>query len=326
MLLFCRFRNRIIDCTDLFKEVITDDGICYTFNMKNASEIFSDIEYRHGDTRERSDWNLNDGYKDEEEFEAYPHRALPNADYGFNIVMSLKTSDIDHMCKGPVQGFKVKVHSPDEFPQMSNGAFRVPLNEEILVGLNAEMSKDETKFDGACHTSDTKSLKYFREYSQINCQSECRADYVYEKCGCVKFSMIRNDRMKVCTQHDTKCISDALDLFSTVERFKSEFPCDCRPACNNLKYQADVTSAIFDFKQVFKAYNESLDKEFSQAMLSRLVVYFKDDHYTMKALYENNQGYLEILSQVGGIAALFLGASIISVVEIFYFLIRKFFG
>lgn len=316
----------MIDCTDLFKEVITDDGICYTFNMQNVSEIFSDIEYRHGEMKEGSQWNLNDGYENEEEFEAYPHRALPSANYGLNIVMSLKNSDIDHMCRGPVQGFKVKVHSPDEFPVMSTGAFRVPLNEEIMVGLKAEVTKDETSFDGACHTSDTKSLKYFKEYSQINCQSECRADFVYKECGCVKFTMVRDDQTKICTQHDISCITEAVDKFSTIERFKAEFPCDCRPSCNNLKYQTEVTSATFDFKQVFVAFNESIDEEFSKAILSRLVVYFKDDHYTRRALYESNESYLTVLSQLGGIAALFLGVSIISVLEIFYFLIRSVFG
>lgn len=294
--------------------------------MQNASEMFSDIEYRHGELKDESQWNLYDGYKNVEEFEAYPHRAFPNADYGFNIVLSLKNTDIDHMCRGPVQGFKVKIHSPDEFPQMSNGAFRVPLNEEVLVGLKAEMTYEETSFVGVCHMKHEKTLKYFRDYSQMNCQSECRADYVFKKCGCVKFSMIRDNQTKVCTQHDTKCITDAIDEFSTVERFKTKFPCDCLPSCDSLKYQTEVTSAIFDFKQVFKAFNESLENEFSKAILSRLVVYFKHDHYTIKTLFEIEEGYLSILSQIGGIAALFLGVSIISVLEVFYFLIRRIFG
>lgn len=293
--------------------------------MQNSSEIFSQHEYRHSAMKEESKWNINDGYKNEKEFETYPHRALPNGEYGFNIVLNLKSTDLDFMCKGPVQGFKVRVHSPNEFPEMSNGAFRVPLNEEVVVALSAEMTKDETKFDGTCHTSKTKSLKFFNEYSQLNCLSECKSNYVLGKCGCVKFSMIRDNKTKVCTQHDMTCIVDAIDKFSTNKRFKSEFPCDCRPSCNNLNYKIDISTAVFDFNQVFKAYKEPLENEFPKSIMSRMVVYFKEDHYTLKAIYDNEESWSTVLAQIGGIVALFIGASIISIIELFYFFAKKFF-
>lgn len=325
MILFCKFHNSLVDCTDLFKEVITDDGICYAFNMLNASEMFSRKEYRHEESEGGSMWDLRDGYENEKEFEVYPKRALPNAAYGLNVVVSLKTSDLDFMCRGPVQGFKVRIHAPNEFPQISDGFFRIPLNEEVIVGLRSEMTFDETKFDGTCHTSASKSLKYFQKYSQLNCLEECRSNYVQEKCGCVKLSMVRDNSTEICTQHGTQCIVDAVDKFSTIKRFESDFPCDCKPSCDRLKYETDITSAVFNFKQVFEAFDQSLDGEFPQAIMSRLSIYFKDDHFTVRKFSTEKRKWSEIASQIGGILALFLGASLLSVIETFYWLMRRVF-
>jgi amiloride-sensitive sodium channel len=326
VVLFCKFHNNLIDCSKLFKEVITDEGICYSMNLLNASEIFTQNEHRSEDSKSESMWDLKNGYKDKKEFDVFPKRALSNYLFGLNVVLSLKTSDLDFMCKGPVQGFKVKIHSPNDFPQISEGFLRVPLNEEVIVGLKPEITSDETKFDGTCHTQESKSLKYFKSYSQQNCLDECRSKYVQKSCDCVKFNMPHDTDAKICTQHDTTCIVNAIDKFSTTERFESDFPCDCRPSCVNLKYDTEITSAVFNFKNVFDAYDTSLDSEFPQAVMSRLSVYFKEDHYTLKKLTDVKQPWSEVAAKIGGIFALFMGASVISFIEVFYWFLRRVFN
>jgi acid-sensing ion channel, other len=36
-----------------------------------------------------------------------------------------------------------------------------------------------------CYFSDERSLKYFLQYTQPNCEIECEADFVLKKCGCL---------------------------------------------------------------------------------------------------------------------------------------------
>lgn len=326
IILFCKFHNSLIDCSELFEEVITDDGICYTMNMLKAKEMFTKKGNRYVESQKEPMWDLKDGYKNQKDFDVYPKRALPNSAYGLNVVLSLKTSDLDFMCKGPVQGFKVRIHAPNEFPQMSEGYFRIPLNEEVIVGLRSQVISDETKFDGTCHSHQSKILKYFKSYSQLNCLDECRSNYVHKKCGCVKFNMHYDNTTKICNQHDIQCIVDAIDEFSINERFKTNFPCDCKPSCNFIKYDMDISSAVFDFKRVFEAYDASIDEDFPQSLMSRLSVYFKDDHFKLRTLTDVKQSWSEIAAQVGGIAALFLGASLISATELIYWLLRRIFN
>lgn len=41
----CKFgTNRLSNCCNSFLEVLTEEGICYTFNMSNSSEIFREEE------------------------------------------------------------------------------------------------------------------------------------------------------------------------------------------------------------------------------------------------------------------------------------------
>lgn len=43
-----------------------------------------------------------------------------------------------------------------------------------------------------CFFGDERQLKYFRTYTQRNCEMECVSDYITKKCGCTRFSMPSN--------------------------------------------------------------------------------------------------------------------------------------
>ena len=317
MILFCKFKSELEPCDELFKEVVTDDGICYTFNMLEHSQMFKGND-------EPASWDVSDGYESDDH-DVYPIRASGSVESSLNIVVNTKRSDMDFICKGPVQGYKVKVHSPDEFPRMSTGYFRLPLNSEALVRVTPGLTLTAPKAQSHCHTSSTKVLENYKKYSHENCLTECLRDFTLAECGCVKFSMIHEAKTAICDQHHSKCVSDAIKKFNTNSTSIDEFPCDCKPACNTLKFDSKVSEATFDFTRVFQSYGADLE-EFPEATLSRLTVFLEDEFYTASYLTQQDSSTIDIIAKIGGIAAFFLGASCISILEIFFYFVRRFVG
>lgn len=99
------------------------------------------------------------------------------------------------MCRGPVQGFKILLHTPGEIPQVSKHYIRVPLQQEVLISVKPNMitTSDELKYykpsQRQCYFEKERYLKFFKVYTQRNCELECLTDHTLRNCGCVKFSM-----------------------------------------------------------------------------------------------------------------------------------------
>lgn len=311
-LAFCRFQGNITACSELFEETVTDDGICFTFNKLKSQEVF------RSDGDSEPSWNVRSGY----DGNVYPRRASAGTDSGLNVVLIMSTLDLDFVCKGPVQGYKVRIHAPDEHPRMSKGYHRIGLNSESLIAVKPKVSLNRNIEGRDCHSTSTKSLKYFKSYSHENCMSECISNHVEKICSCIKFTMIHDNSSSICTQHDTKCVSQAVKNFFLSN--SDEFPCDCKPACDSLKYEARMSQAVFSYKNTFTAYKEDLEDEFPDTAMSRLVVYMDEDFYVPSTSPPSDSS-LEFIAKLGGVLAFFLGASWISLIEVAYFLVRRVF-
>lgn len=99
------------------------------------------------------------------------------------------------MCRGPVQGFKILLHTPGEVPQVSKHYFRVPLLQEVLVSVKPNMittSEGLMSYEPnrrQCYFNSERQLRFFKVYTQRNCELECLSNFTRIECGCVKFSM-----------------------------------------------------------------------------------------------------------------------------------------
>ena len=158
--IYCRWRSKTENCSKIFTEVITEEGICYTFNVLDGKELFrsvidNDFHSLNHNTSS-TNWTLEKGYKTNsittrtiyslhkyEIFlvaDTYPRRVLGS---GFNVGITIKLAilekHLNYRCQGNIQGFKVILHSPGEIPRVSKQFFRVPINQEVIVSVKPQM-------------------------------------------------------------------------------------------------------------------------------------------------------------------------------------------
>lgn len=97
--------------------------------------------------------------------------------------------------------------------------------------------------------------------------------------------------------------------------------CDCLQECNSIEYEIQVIKTKLKYEHHYKTYNNA-KYWINSTYYGALVIYFGDTEYTALKQYAS-YGTVSFLSEVGGLLSLFLGVSVISVIEIFYFLVIR---
>ena len=279
----CRYGSRkLSDCKQHFFKVISDEGICYTFNMLDETEMFRkgilDENLRFPKNGKKSDWFLEKEYESMK-LKVYPHRVIGSGvQAGLSVELKMKKSNLNPGCKRGVQGFRLSLHSPVEVPQVSKQFYSVPLQKQTTIAVKPRMiysSKDVKGYDPAsrqCFFNNEKSLKFFKTYTKSSCELECLTEHTLSSCGCVQFAMPRENSTAVCDQSKLECVYEAERNFTTRElerkllekqikrdlkhgniskndekfkKLKSMELCDCLPACTSLQYDAEISQSDF---------------------------------------------------------------------------------
>lgn len=119
------------------------------------------------DNQNATNWNLETGYDDSKSngTETYPYRVFgAGARAGLFALLRLFEQDLEYLCRGPVQGFKILLHTPGEIPQVSKHYFRVPLLQEVLVSVKPNMI---TTSEGLRHYEPNRRQCFFNDERQL---------------------------------------------------------------------------------------------------------------------------------------------------------------
>ncbi|XP_068914209.1 pickpocket protein 28-like [Tenebrio molitor] len=335
----CSFMGDTYNCSDLFKPVYTDLGVCFNFNMVHWKEIFLDTAVSYSGFYESSfhgtDWSSMKGFQSNEKIHTYPRRGFASGATNA-LVIHLKQSktDVDAVCTTGISGFKITLHDPLQLPNFANYYIHVSLNTSVMVGIAPSLTqvsdvvKNLPPQTRKCYLSREKQLAFYRRYSQINCLTECLSNFTVELCGCAPYYLPRNRSTKICGAVKLECVSDAKDQFEIdtledtmhLENFDYDFDfhqsaCDCKPFCAELKYAVDVSVSEWDWHD---SYHElSTDTDFTEFDRSHFTIYFKHDYFRKLERIEF-YGVADLLANIGGLLNFFVGASILTLIEIIY--------
>lgn len=167
--------------SERFHEVITDEGVCHTFNMLDENDLYTTsmtqkLRYpKHGI---RSNWTIY-GYDADAKAETYPIRVLGSGvKSGVFITLKMRKKDIDYACKGGTNGFRLVLHTPDQMPQPGAHYYLIPFNTLTIMSVHPRVmsTSDEMRrylpIKRQCFFDNERKLKYFKTYTQANCQLE----------------------------------------------------------------------------------------------------------------------------------------------------------
>lgn len=144
----------------------------------------------------RSNWSLELGYDNLRSETAYPYRTFGSGpDFSLHIVLRVLNKDIDYLCGAGNTGFKIMFSQPTESLQKLRRYFHISLGRTAYFEIDPKLivaSEHVQKYKPhrrGCYLASERSLRFFKHYTQRNCEMECLTNYTLAQCGCIKFSM-----------------------------------------------------------------------------------------------------------------------------------------
>ncbi|KAJ8954260.1 hypothetical protein NQ318_005856 [Aromia moschata] len=155
-----------------------------------------------------------------------------------------------------------------------------------------------------CRFSHESDLDVYRHYSYSACCVQCRKDAQLKKCGCSHHLMPNTPFKMQCNITGLDCLNKNYNDLAVIKPSWANRPglfCDCLPSCTEIEL-----SIVKDEKKGIIA-----DHAVVELSLERLPT----ERFKRNVV----RGKLDLIVSMGGATALFLGASILSFVEIIYY-------
>uniref|UniRef100_A0A8C6JB83 Uncharacterized protein n=1 Tax=Melopsittacus undulatus TaxID=13146 RepID=A0A8C6JB83_MELUD len=290
MLLRCRFRGR--DCgPENFTTVsiFTRLGKCYTFNSGGPGrEVLTTLQGGAGNGLElmlnvqQEEYLPVWGDTDETSYEA---------------------------------GVKVQIHSQEEPPFIDQLGFGVAPGFQTFVSCQQQRLVYLPPPWGDCKATPIES-DFFTNYSITACRLDCETRYLAENCNCRMVHMPGN--ANVCTPEQYKeCADPALDFLVK----KDSDYCACRTPCAMVRYGKELSMVKIPSKASARYLAKKFNKTEQYIADNVLVldIFFEALNYEM---IEQKKAYevAGLLGDIGGQMGLFIGASLLTILEIFDYL------
>ncbi|KAM3956664.1 pickpocket 9 [Aphomia sociella] len=261
---------------------ITEMGLCYAVNSKVA--IYNSPAYRAANRWDKVKIHNSTFY------------IHPLDGEVFAQVINLSTS------------YDVYIHGPLEVPDISTKHqhsaedFYMKL---YVTALTVYTSPEAAKLSVAqrrCRFLHENILQHNSVYTYTMCRMECRIRLCLKYCKCIPHFYRKIGDEKICDIKGLHCLAQYKDeLYKLQDKKGKKIICGCYPICDDVNYviQSNV-----------------LQEWFLGTNLQWGIVTYPRMRYRRDIIF----GFTDVLVAVGGMAGLFLGCSVLSFMEIVYFL------
>ncbi|KAL2091013.1 hypothetical protein ACEWY4_013276 [Coilia grayii] len=216
-------------------------------------------------------------------------------------------------------GIKVQIHTQDEPPFIDQLGFGVAPGFQTFVSCQEQRLTYLPPPWGDCKSTPMDS-DFFSTYSLTACRIDCETRYLVENCNCRMVHMPGD--APYCTPEQYKeCADPALDFL--VERDNDY--CVCETPCNMTRYGKELSFVKIPSKASAKYLAKKFNKteQYISDNILVLDIFFEALNYEtieQKKAYE----LAGLLGDIGGQMGLFIGASILTILELFDYLYEFF--
>ncbi|XP_017072449.1 pickpocket protein 28 [Drosophila eugracilis] len=327
----CTFHQQKIPCTDIFREIFVDEGLCCIFNFLHPYYL-----YKFNSPYIR-DYTSSDRFADIavdwDPISGYPHR-LPSSYYprtGVGVGISMGLQIIlnghvnDYYCSSTNgQGFKVLLYNPIDQPRMKESGLPIMIGHQTSFRIIARSFealpsiRNIHKTKRQCIFSDEQELLFYRYYTRRNCEAECDSMFYLRLCNCIPHYLpLVHPNASICDVINFDCLNSAeSQIFDTQSSQCKEL---CLTSCHDLIFFPDAFTTPFSQKYV-KAQSNYLKNLSSDYIRKNLAVvnFFHTDNYFRSSVRTSYTGPTEYMALTGGIMSLMIGFSVIFIAEIIY--------
>ncbi|XP_047345794.1 sodium channel protein Nach-like [Vespa velutina] len=302
----CWWHEKKINCTDYIKQSYTNNGICCSYNYYLEHLMTNKIRYQEVPVLRTARSGSKSGLT-----------IIFNRDLFFEDNKTKITNFVNNI------KLFVYIHHTLSYPNDETIGYTLQKGEGLMLGVQPIIKKKPSTlyheyFNGILQpdcilNSEKSQLRFFIEYQQSNCFVNCLIEDIYNACDCLPYTyapMANYTSLPLCEMDDTKC------LYKYMKRKKSinYDNCFCVNLCEDTTYQ------ISSIKYLLKETSLSSPPIYQHLTATHTIlnVYWKMDAFM---IFETKSTFIDWknLAEVGGIFNLFLGCSIISAVEMLYF-------
>ncbi|XP_039291326.1 sodium channel protein Nach-like [Nilaparvata lugens] len=214
-------------------------------------------------------------------------------------------------------GTKVFIHDPRTHPtdlisDISSSMTMAAYQETTIIRLHPRIERYTTQVHNFINICNSTSIGTSVPYCREECYFRCRAAKKAHKCNCLLYhhaGITESNFSKTCSLKGWEChfrnIKSVVD--NEIEAFQEEISsCECPPACESIQYRYE-TSSYSDEES-----SSSEEKE------SHILVFFKGEKVTL-IKRSPDYPFSRLMYIVLGHISMFLGASLMSIVEVIYF-------
>ena len=255
----------------------------------------------------------------------------PGVPSGLTMYFYLSPS-VNYLSNVYNSGLRIYIHNKSIIPSLNEGV-DIKKSEKTNIAISRTfISKYPSPFSECTDLSQINSYFYKlivsanRSYTQQECFYLCYQKEVIRNCGCYDLEYPKIDESPYCI--DVAKVNCTLRVYLRFKNRQIDGEClsQCPLECDSQKYHLSLSTSSFPDENFYHNFNRFLNissySEFKEKFLS-VSIYYPDLSYT-KISESPKISTSSLVSNIGGTMGLYVGISLLSLVEIIELVIEIF--